>query len=247
VTSNLGTVAQKSSLDGVHDTITQAKAIGLNSNIITLIGGLLRPCPNHRLSSLNQQYPGDGLYNLMQGASGFTASTIAVTGTGNSGVMPGNCFSGQSGGATAVYAVNSTSADADGNTWGKEVQLNVTATAAGSVVFYIALNRNNIVVNDLIRGGWEIDVASGATGLGAVQTKLETFATGGPAPTYDLINSNLGNDTGGYTGYAAEPAALRMGNFTGSAFTNLRMDIVMTGAGSCTVKVRKPWAERATA
>jgi len=246
VTSNLGTVSLKNSADGVHDNIAGAKAIGLNAGIIAQIGSILMPFPNHRLSSLNQQYPTMGKYNMMNGASGFTSATAAPAGTGNTGLIPNNCTGGQTGLATAVYSVNNTVADADGNTWGKEVQMAVTATGAGSVVLYIALDRTNLVVNDIVRGGWEIDVAGGATGLAAVQTKLETFATGGPSPTFDLINSGLGSDTGGYTGYAAEPPPLRMGNYTGTPFTNLRMDIVMSGTGSCTVKVRKPWAERAT-
>ena len=246
-TSSIGTVVLKNSQDGVHDNIAGARTIGLNANIISQIGALLLPFPNHRLSSLNQQNPSVGNYNLMAGAAGFTSSTAAPAGTGNTGLIPGNCTAGQTALATAAFSVNSTSADADGNTWGKEVAIAVTATGAGSVAFYIALNRTPIVVNDIIRGGWEIDVAASATGLGGVQTKLETFATGGPSPTFDMISSGLSVDTGNYTKYAAEPPPLKMGNWTGTAFTNLRMDIVMSGAGSCTVTVRKPWAERATA
>lgn len=247
VTSSLGTVVMQNSQDGVHDNTKQAKKIGTNAAIVAQIGKLLRTIPNHKLSSLNQQYPGNGLYNCMSGTSGFTGSPVAATGTGNTGNVPPNITLGNcTGGCTAAYAVNATSADADGNTWGSEIQVTVTASSAGSVPWYIALNRTNIVPTDFIRGGWEIDVAAGATGLAAVQTKLESFATGAPLPTFDMISSGLGTDDGGYTGYAAEPQPLKLLGTSGSQFTNLRMDIVFSGAGSCVVKIRKPWAERAT-
>jgi hypothetical protein len=122
-----------------------------------------------------------------------------------------------------------------------------TATAAGSVNFIMTLDKSGIVTGDVIRGGVEVDVASGATGLSGVQCNLEWFpSTGGTTPTYDMFASGIGTDPGGYTGFPLEPPPLPIGIFTGQPFTNLCVRVAFSAAGSATVIIRKPWAVRST-
>lgn len=246
-TSSNGTIALQNSADGTHDNVAAASKLGLNSNIVSQIGALLRPFPNHAMGSLNQGLPANGVRNLINTATGFTGTTAAAGGTGNTGSIPNYMSAFQSGGVTAAFTTQATAADANGNTFGNEIKLVCTATASGAVGFWLPLNQSLIQAGDYIRGGWEVDVASGATAVTGVQTHLETFPTTPSVnPTYDMYASGVGTDPGGYTKYAAEPPPLVMPSFTGTPFTNLRLDIAFSGAGSATVTIRKPWAERAT-
>jgi lysophospholipase L1-like esterase len=243
VTSSNGTIALQNSADGTHDNIVGAQKRALA--LYPKFAPHLRELPGHRLRSLNMAKSGLGSRSIIQQA-GFTGS-VAAAGTGNSGNVPTNCSASQSGLATGVYSIQATSADADGNTWGNEQKIVCTATGAGSVNFVMTLDKTNIVTGDVIRGGCEIDVAAGATGLSGVSANLEWFpSTGGTTPTYDMIPGGVGTDPGGYAGFPLEPPPLPIGVFTGNPFTNLTVRVAFTAAGSATVIIRKPWAVRST-
>jgi hypothetical protein len=144
-----------------------------------------------------------------------------------------------------VFAVEDVAADANGNLWAKQVSITCTfpATAGANIAFYMGYNKNNLIPGAILHGGWEIDVAAGATNIKGVQTYLEASPTPAPLPTYDMVGSNWGTDPGGYTGYAAEPPPLKLGQYTGTPFCDIRCDITSKDAvaGSCVVKIRKPW------
>ncbi|WP_426418213.1 SGNH/GDSL hydrolase family protein [Bradyrhizobium genosp. A] len=249
-TSGNGAIALKNSGDGTHDNIVGAQVIG--AGLAPIIAPYLNPMPGHRQTSLNQSVSSaaNSAYNMMI-SPGFSGTSGAAGGTGNSGNVPAGWTASQNSLATAAFSIVAGSADANGNTWGNDVSVAVTATGAGTVILFQALTITNVVAGDIIRAGIEYDVAAGATGLNGVQVYLQPFNTQGtPSTTDGSVNANAiaGNDAGGYSNYIAEPPALKLpANQTGLTAIRLRADIVMRGAGSCTVKFRKPWAERATA
>jgi hypothetical protein len=241
--SNAAAIVVPNSQDGTHDNIVGGQLLGLY--FANKLAPYLRELPGHRLRTLTQN-SNFGVRNVWA-SPGMTGS-VAATGTGNTGTVPTNASTQQTGGVSAVFSTQASVADADGNTWGNDVKIVATATAAGSVSIIFTLTHTNIVVGDIIRGGIEIDVASGATSLTAAACDLEVFpTTGGAGPTWDMQVSGLGTDHGGYAGFPMEPPALRLAAFTGTAFTNLCVRMFFNGAGSATVLLRKGWAERATA
>jgi hypothetical protein len=245
-TSNIGTIALKNSGDGTHDNIAAAQAIG--NYLAPIIAPYLNPSPGHRQTSLNQSASSaaNSLYNMMI-SPGFSGTSGGAGGAGNTGNIPAPWVATQSGLATAVFSFAAGAADADGNSWGNDVTITATATGAGTVSMYIPLTISNVLAGDTIRGGMEYDV-SAATGLNGVQVDFQPFNTQNTPGTIDMsVNSNAiaGNDAGSYSNYVAEPPPLKLpANQTGLTAIRLRMDIVFRGAGSATIKVRKPWAER---
>lgn len=241
-TSSNGTIALTNTVDGTHDNVAGAIAIGtLAANVLS---PYLRQMPGYRLRSLNEKAT-QGLRQLIQ-TSGFTGSA-AATGTGNTGNLPTNCQSlSCTGGVTAAYTIQATSADANGDTWGNELEVVATASAAGTCKFTIALAFGQITAGDIIRGGIELDI-SGASALQGATCDLEWFpTTGGTQPTYDMFESTIGLDPGGYTGLCLEPPPMPIGAFTGTPFTNIGFRMTFNGAGGATAVIRKPWAFRAT-
>lgn len=232
--------------DQVHDNIAGAKASGYNAAV--KFAPYLRERPGHKLRNAVQSKFGFGSRSMFT-AAGFGGS-VAASGTGNSGNVPTNMvLSSCTGGVTAAYSVQTSAADADGNTWG-EIKIVLTATAAGTCAIYNSLDRTGIVNGALIRGGFEYDVVAGATGLACVYGDLEWFpASGGFGPLYDFLPpaaTGWGNDPGGGGTLLIEPDPLVIGAFTGTPFTNLALRVQMNGAGTATILTRKWWAELAT-
>jgi hypothetical protein len=251
VSSN-GTIVIPMSQDAVHDNIPGAKVGGFLA--ANKMSPHLRERPGHRLRNLSQAKVGLGSRSLIPAnAVGFAGTTVAATGTGNTGsVPPGLSPVSCSGGVTAAYSVQATSPDADGNTWGNEVKIVVTATAAGTAGCLIALDRTSLAIGSIVRGGMEYDCASGATGLSNAYADLEWFPSGSGAtpPMYDMLPpaaTGWGSDTGGETNLVLEPDALILTTFTGTPFTNLAFRVQMNGAGTATFITRKWWSELATA
>lgn len=241
-TSTNGTISIVNSVDGTHDNVTGAQTLG--TYFTAKLSPYLREIPGHSDRFLSQA-AGIGVYNIFQ--SPGNTGAVAAAGTGNTGTVPTNSVSAQSGLATAVYSTQASIADSNGNTWGNDVKIIATATGVGQVSLIYTLNRTNIVTGDFIRGGLEIDVAPGATGLSGVGCDLEWFpSTGGTNPMYDMFASAVGTDVGGYSNFVLEPQALPIPAFTGSPFTNLALRVNFSAAGSATILVRKGWAERAT-
>lgn len=249
VSSN-GTIVIPNSQDTVHDNIAGAKIVGLLA--ANKMSAHLRERPGHRLRNLSQAKVGLGSYSMIPTAAvGLAGTPIAPTGTGNSGTIPpGMNVSGCTGGVTCAYSVQATSPDADGNTWGNEVKMVVTATAPGTCGIYIALDRTGIVQGAIIRGGMEYDCAASATGLSNAYADSEWFpATGGTSPMYDFLppaSTGWGSDTGGQTNLVMEPDAFVVPAFTGTPFTNIAFRVQMNAAGTATFITRKWWAELAT-
>lgn len=248
VVSNTAGISLKANMtqDQVRDNIAGAKASGYNAAVE--FAPYLRKRPGHKLRNAVQAKSGFGSRSMFT-AAGFGGS-VAVTGTGNTGNIPTNMVSAScSGGVTAAYSVQTSAADADGNTWG-EMKIVVTATAAGTCFVYNSLDRAGIVNGAIIRGGFEYDVVAGATGLACVFGDLEWFpGGGGTSPMYDFLPpaaTGWGNDTGGQVGLNVEPDPLVIGAFTGTPFTNLALRVQMNGAGTATIITRKWWAELAT-
>lgn len=242
VTSSNGTIALTNTVDGTHDNVAGAYARGQLG--ATILAPYLRFIPGYRTRSLNEK-TGQGTRELLM-SSGFTGSA-AVTGTGNTGNLPANtAASNCTGGVTAVYSIQATSADANGDTWGNEVKVVATAASAGSCKFTMALDRTIIQQGDVIRGGFELDI-SGASALQGASASLEWFpATGGTSPTFDLIESTVGLDAGGYSGLCLEPVPLLITPFTGNPFTNVAFRMTFNAAGGATAIIRKPWGFRGT-
>lgn len=251
-TSSNGTIVVPLSQDQVHDNIPGAKKLGLLAS--NSMQPWLRARPGHRLRNLSQGKTGIGTSSsaaIPANAAGFAGTAVAVSGTGNSGTAPPGLTTGScTGGVTCAYSVQATSADADGNTWGNEVKMVVTATAAGTASCYIALDRTNIAIGAILRGGMEYDCAAGATGLSNAYADLEFFpSTGGTSPMYDMLPpaaTGWGSDPGGQTNLVLEPDALVYPVYTGTPFSNLAFRVQMNGAGTATFIHRKWWAEVAT-
>lgn len=241
-TSSNGTIALTNTVDGTHDNVAGAIAIGTLA--ASVISPYLRQMPGYRLRSLNEKAT-QGLRQLIQ-TSGFPGS-VAVTGTGNTGNIPTNCTSWScTGGVTAAYSIQATSADANGDSWGNEIKVIATAASAGTCRFTIALAQGLITAGDIIRGGIELDI-SGASALQGATCNLEWFpTTGGTQPTYDMFESTIGLDPGEYSGLCLEPPPMAIGAFTGVPFTNIGFRMTFNGAGGATAVIRKPWAFRAT-
>ena len=246
VTSNNGTIKLKNTYDGTHDDTAAGQIIGLGMGPIILPH--LRPLPGHRLGSVNQAKSGYGTRSMF--SNGGLPGSVAATGTGNSGNVPtGLIPKSCTGGVTCVYSVQPTVADANGNTFGQEIKMVLTATAAGSFGIYAALDRSQVKQGVVVRGGGEVDLAPGATGFASVFCDLEWFpSTGGYGPVYDMLAaSNLGNDPGrGFTGIAYEPDGMVIPAFTGTPYTNLAFGGNFNGPGQATVYLRKWWAEVAS-
>lgn len=246
VTSNAGGITLKSSTDTVHDDIAAGQRIG--ALFAPKMATILREMPSHQARSLMASKQGNGSVGLIYNPS-MTGTTVAAGGTGNTGnIPPNNWTAGQSGLATGVFSVEDTVADADGNTWGKQVKIVCTATGAGIVSLLAVLDKSIFLPGDYINGGMEIDV-SAATGLGSVDASLEWFpTTGGTIPVFDMIDSTLGNDAGGYSDFVLEsPRLYIVPGYTGSPFCNLVLRVRFRSAGSVTVTTRKWWAERSPA
>lgn len=243
VVSQNGTIALKTSFDGVHDNTPAAKAVGYLA--AQKMAPHLRELPGHRLRNLNQGKSGLGSFAMSQ-AAGFTGS-VAATGTGNSGVTPTNVITKTPGtGISVTYSIQATSADADGNTWGNEVKVVATASAAGSFGLYMPLDRAPVVQGGFVHGGMEVDVSQ-ATNVQAIFADLEWFpATGSTGPFYDLIppSGAYGNiDTANMTNFVLEPDPMPITAFTGTPYTNLALNVSFSAAGSITFLTRKWWAE----
>jgi len=244
ITSNASAIALTNSVDGTHDNVKAAKITGFA--FADKIAPYLNEMPGYRLRNLTQAKSGLGSLSLNPNPA--LSGSAAPGGTGNTGFIPSNFTAAQSGGVTGVFTIQATSADADGNTWGNEVKIDATATASGTVSLILALDRTNITLGDLIKGGFEIDVTAGATGVSGVQADIEWFpTTGGTSPMYDMSASTIGTDDGGYTNLVLSPDPLAITAYTGSPFTNLALRIAFSAAGSATVIVRKFWAERTPA
>lgn len=245
-TASNGTIALKNTYDGTHDDTAAGQIIGLGCG--TIILPHLRPIPGHRLGAVNQSKSGYGARSMFSQA-GFPGS-VAATGNGNSGNVPtGIITKACTGGVTVVYSVQPTQADANGNTFGQEIKIVATATAAGAFGCYAALDRTGVKQGVVVRGGGEVDLAPGATGFASVLADLEWFpSTGGYGPVYDMLAaSNLGNDPGrGFTGIVYEPDGMVIPAFTGTPFTNLAFGGNFNGAGQATIILRKWWAEIAS-
>jgi hypothetical protein len=250
VSSN-GTLVIPNSQDAVHDNIPGAKLGGFLA--ANKMSPHLRERPGHRLRNLSQAKVGLGSRSLIPANAVGFAGSVTATGTGNTGNLPtGVSGISCSGGVTVAYSVQATAPDADGNTWGNEVKMVVTATAAGTGGCLIALDRTNLVQGSIIRGGLEYDCAAGATGLSNAYADLEWFPSGSGAtpPMYDMLPpaaTGWGSDPGGQTNLVLEPDALVLGAFTGTPFTNIAFRVQMNGAGTATFITRKWWSELATA
>lgn len=241
VTSNAFTVALKNSPDGTHDNVKAAKLIGFA--FADKIAPYLRELPGCGMRSLWQANSALGTRALNPNPG--MAGSHAAAASGNSGSVPSNWIDFSNTGVSAAFAIQATAADANGNQWGNEVKITATATQAGQVGMYLELTNGAITAGDFIRGGVEIDVASGATGLAAVRSSLEWYpASGGTIPVFDMIEVNGGLDDGGYSKFQLAPGPLAIGPFTGVPYTNVQLQLVFSGAGSAVVTVRKAWAER---
>ena len=247
VTSNATGITLKSSQDTVHDDIPAGQRIGFL--FADKMAPYLREMPGHRLRSLMSSKQGNGNVGLIYNPS-MTGTAVAAGGSGNSGnIPPNNWTASQSGSATAAFSVEATAADADGNTFGNQVKIACTATGAGVVTLLAVLDKGLFTPGDYINGGLEIDVAAGATGLGSVDASLEWFpTTGGTIPVFDMLDSTLGFDPGGYSDFVLEsPRLWIVPGYTGTPFCNLVLRIRFRAAGSATVVTRKWWAERSPA
>lgn len=242
VTSSNGTIALTNTVDGTHDNVAGAIARGTLGAAV--LGPYLRQLPGYRLRSLNEK-SSQGTREIIQ-TSGLTGS-VAVANAGNTGNLPTNCASNAcTGGVTAAYSIQATTADANGDTWGNEIKVVATAASAGTCKFTIALDKTLFTVGDIIRAGYELDI-TGASALQGASALLECFpSTGGPAPTFDMIESTVGLDPGGYTGLCMEPPAMLLTPYTGTPFTNIAFRMTFNGAGGATAVIRKPWGFRAT-
>jgi hypothetical protein len=248
-TSSSSAIVIPNSQDQVHDNIAGAKLLG--SYAATKMAPHLRERPGHRLRYLTQGKVGMGSLSAMPVASVGLPGSTAATGTGNTGTTSTGLVTGScTGGVTCAFTIQATSPDADGNTWGNEQKMVVTATAAGTASCYISLDRTGLAPGVILRGGMEYDCLAGATGLSNAYADLEFFPqAGGTSPMYDMLPpaaTGWGSDTGGETNLVLEPDALVFPAYTGTPFTNLAFRVQMNGAGTATFLVRKFWAEIAT-
>lgn len=243
VSSNASAIALKNSVDGTHDNVVAARLLG--TYLAAKIAPYLREMPWHRSRTLTQRSTLSAReMNQNPGLGGSTA----VNTNGNTGNLPNNfTLSGAGGAVTAVFTIQPTTADADGNTWGNELKVDFTATGAGELGLVFALERGKITgapnggVGALVRGFWEMDVAAGAVNLQGISANLEWFpTTGGTQPVIDMNPSTVGLDTGGYSGRVLSPDPLLITAYTGSPFINSQVRAKFAGAGSATMIIRKP-------
>lgn len=244
VTNNASAIALKHSQDGTHDNVKAAKIIGFA--LAEKLAPHLREMPSHRLRAATQAA---GFGKVALNPNPTMSGSAPAGGTGNTGQIPAGFETYQADQSTADFAIRATVPDSDGNGWGNELVVTATATGPGRVDIVLPLATTHIAAGDLIRGGLEIDVADGATGLACVTANLEWFPASGRTPAvHDLFKSDIGTDDGGYAGLVLEPPPLEIvPGFTGVPYTNLVLRVFFSGAGSATVVSRKWWAERTPA
>lgn len=242
VTGNPNAIELKHSEDGTHDNITAARIIG--AAFAEQVGPNLRCLPGNR-SRLTQGDFAMGTRGLLTnpGLGGTDGQVMP----GTAGVLPSGLKGSRTGTATAVFSVEDTVPDANGNTFGKQIKIVVSGGASGGEIqIEMPFNQSRIVVGDRIRSGWEIDVAAGATAFGGVEVLTEWYPQTGQTafPIDGFVLPGSGVNLGGYAGYPSEPDPLPITPFTGTPWCNSRVRIPVGAGGSATVTLRKPIGER---
>jgi len=244
-TDNASAIVLKNSADGTHDNVAAAKLIG--TAFAKKIEPYLREYPGHRLTRLTQSAYGLGTRGLLPNPT--LTGTGGTINTGTTGTLPDNISGERTGTATAVFSIEPTDplADDEGNTWGNQIKVVASGGASGGVVSIVTnFNQTSVVLGDLIKTGWELDVSVGATGLGGVELRTEWYpSTGQTSFPIDMAATGVGTDTGGYGGFVLEPNPLEITTYTGTPYCNSRVAITLSAAGSATIYLRKPFAERA--
>lgn len=168
---------------------------------------------------------------------GVTGSNITVT----SGNVPGSVT--VSGSAAGLSVVITSAANANG--FGNDVTFAFTASGAttGRIDFTIP-NQSNWALSDYIETGVEIDRASSCAGNIYSQTQLNSNL--GTYDAYDLYSVTAGVPSSA----AATGLVLRslrntwIPGSTAQGYLLHRLNVAFTGAGTCTITVRRPFIER---
>ena len=243
VTGTPGAIELKNSEDGTHDNITAARIIG--AAFAEQIGPYLRRLPGAR-SRLTQGDFALGTRGLLNNP-GLTGADGELT-AGTTGALPTGLKGSRTGTATAVFSVEDTLPDANGNTFGRQIRIDIAGGASGGEIHLeMPFNQSRVAVGDRLLSGWEVDVAAGATAFGGVEALTEWYPLTGQTafPIDGFVLMDAGVNLGGYAGYRAEPDPLPITAFTGVPWCNSRVRIPVGAGGSASITLRKPIGERA--
>jgi hypothetical protein len=219
------------SYDGTHLDNPGCEAAG--AELLTLLGSLV-------VAGTDPDLVGSLVSN-----ADFATGTGGTNGTGNTGPLPASFTSGRdNANCSSVFSVNTRG---DGS---KEIvaalTANNTAGTLGGVRLVQALPSSGIVSGDIFRVGCQIDVDAGHTNL---------------ADLYAQLNFNF-TDTTFLQGYFFRTSSGKAALSSGQKLVTMRSNKIMmpagkilssiqiqlggrcVGAGSATLRFRKPWAKK---
>ena len=191
--------------------------------------------------------PGDST-NLLANA-GFQATGAGGYSAGWSGTTVNNWFGFQDGAATVVLTPQAT----PGQTNLREIQLTITTSAAATVqIFQDPIS--GVVAGDRLVGAAEVEIVGTPVNLIQAQTNLYALVGGVTSfswplfhtPGYDPSPPSSSWPLIAMTQYSPETPPLLVGS---GVQTNLRfgLNVSFRGAGSATVKFRKPYVKKVAA
>ncbi len=222
--------------DGTHAQQIAARAVGSDfaANVLPTIIPKIDTAPaniNDTVANGTGQLLRNPLLNTLTG--GTTGSNITLS----SGTVPANTAIASTVAGLSVAITSAANAQGFGN------DVTYAFTASGAVTGNIDLQANNAdwSLADLFEGRLEMDIASGSTAVG-VYPELYVQTNAGTNEFYDLYSGASGPmSTAAETGlvYRTPRGGVVAGSITKSA-VQIRIRVVFTGAGSCTITIRRP-------
>lgn len=227
-------------LDGTHAVQMMGEALGkwfaqnFLPSVMPKVDSAVASLSDTVINGSSQLYANPLLTTL---TGGVTGSNITVT----SGNVPGSVT--VSGSAAGLSVVITSGANAGG--FGNDVTFAFTASGAttGRIDFTIP-NQSNWALSDYIETGVEIDRASSCAANIYSQTQLNSNL--GTYDAYDLYSVGAGTPSS----TAAPGLVLRslrntwIPGSTAQGYLLHRLNVAFTGAGTCTITVRRPFIER---
>lgn len=227
--------------DTVHPSVALSYQIGARlAAVLDSLWGGIEPEP--------YLMPGDASNLLIN--PNFGASAAISGWSGWSGTAPTGWFGYQSGAATIVAAVQANAAQPNM----RELQLTITASGAGNVQFWQD-PISGLVVGDNIVGASELEIVGTPSGVQYAGSGIYTLIGGVTKFGWPLFYS-AGYDTAAPASSWPQVAMTQRSPETGvvpipsGTQTNLRFSaayIQFSGAGSATVKIRKPRVRKVAA
>lgn len=228
--------------DGTHAQQMAGRAVGIDfaTNVLPVLLPKVDTAPantSDNAANGTLQLFRNPLFNVLTG--GTTGGNITLS----SGTVPANITI--SGSAAAGLATTITSA-ANANGFGNDVTFAFTSTGAVNARIDLAANLADWLLTDTFEGRIEVDIAPGATNTNGVHAATNLQTDAGTNAMYSMYAAGDGPTSGpmittGDTGLTHR--TLRGGvpaNSTAKSSVNLRILVAFSGAGACTITLRRP-------